>query len=464
MKTKISFDNIFLSFLFLVSVVTLALAIAGIFGPELTTCAFAAAVIPGAAGGKHVVDGPLTTPLSNEASPSLLRNEIDDRVTKVRPSATPVDTISRCAGTRLAGSMIVDYYSVDTKPEMAKTSATVDPDSGVTKGNAIVYTLKTTNDVIFDASETILVKNVTVKQPDGSTVPLVLYVVSRVAAGGGLNVIAVNGTPDATDPRKRHCPAIPAESELVRMGRAAAELDVQTPQFNALPVKSTNFCQIFKAQVEQSTYQKIANKEVGWNFSDQEEIAIVDMRACIERSFLFGAMSRIYDPEKGDEIMLTGGIWHQAGIEMSYDEELGVSDFIRRLCRKAFTGNAGSKRKVLIAGSALIDYLSRHEATNVLHADDTVTHWGIDFKELHSKYGTLLVVHSEVFDSCGMPANGMVIDPEYITKYSHVPFQTEVLDLKTSGQRNTEAVVITEASCLVLRYPAAHCRITFSGE
>ena len=35
-------------------------------------------------------------------------------------------------------------------------------------------------------------------------------------------------------------------------------------------------CQIFKAQVEQSTFMKIANKEVGWTFSDQEEAAIID--------------------------------------------------------------------------------------------------------------------------------------------------------------------------------------------
>ena len=46
-----------------------------------------------------------------------------------------------------------------------------------------------------------------------------------------------------------------------------------------------------------------------------------------------------------------------------------------------------------------------------------------------------------------------------MTKYVHVPFQAEKLDLRKSGQRNTDAVVLTEASCLVLRYPAAHLRV-----
>ena len=70
---------------------------------------------------------------------------------------------------------------------------------------------------------------------------------------------------------------------------------------------------------------------------------------------------------------------------------------------------------------------------------------------------------SEVFDQCGHGGDAMVIDPEYITKYSHVPFRTERLDLRSSGQRNTDAIVITEASCVVLRYPRAHMKIVKKG-
>lgn len=46
-----------------------------------------------------------------------------------------------------------------------------------------------------------------------------------------------------------------------------------------------------------------------------------------------------------------------------------------------------------------------------------------------------------------------------MTKYCHVPFHAETLDLRRSGLRNTDAVVLTEASCLVLRHPATHMRI-----
>lgn len=51
----------------------------------------AATVIPGVAGGSHITGEPLTTDLAREASPSLLLNEIDQQIVKIRPMATPID-------------------------------------------------------------------------------------------------------------------------------------------------------------------------------------------------------------------------------------------------------------------------------------------------------------------------------------------------------------------------------------
>ena len=48
---------------------------------------------------------------------------------------------------------------------------------------------------------------------------------------------------------------------------------------------------------------------------------------------------------------------------------------------------------------------------------------------------------------------------EAVTKYCHTPFSVETLDLRTSGQRNTDAVVLTEIACLTLRYPDTHMRV-----
>jgi len=416
-------------------------------------------LIAGAEEGKHVVDGPLTTDLSREGSPDLLLNEIDQQIVKIRPMSTPIDQISRHGGSKHAGSMVVDFYSVDTKLTTAKLMASVPESTPEAGEDSPTVVINTSNNEIFDPTDTILVQNTSGFEPDGTTESsqdLVLYVIARDA--NGVTVMAVNGP---TLNGVRNCfPEIASGSMLVRMGRAASELDVQSPQFESLPKKSRNLCQIFKMQVEQSTLQRLSNKEVGWTMSDQEEAAIYDMRMGMEKSYLFGVARQMWDPNKKEYIYFTGGIWDQAGKEyyLEATAELNEGRMVD-LMREAFTGNTGSKRKILIGGSRLISKICKLDYTRVITAGQHVSKWGIDFTELRSKFGCLYVLLSEVFDEVGMSNDGIVIDPEYIQKYTHIPFSTEQLNLKKSGVRNVDALVMTEASCLVLRYPKAHMRV-----
>lgn len=421
---------------------------AGNFHAADGTSAAMAAVAGIAGAGRHIDGAPLTTDTANIEAPGLLRNEIDERIVKIRPMSTPLDQISRYGGSRLSGSMKVEYYSVDTKPYEAKLTKAVTATDDRNTDTTVV--LKTDLNDIFQPSTTLMAPDI--EASEGG--PLVLYV-SELTRDGA-QVIPVNHKYNDGP----GFPAMPVGTRLVRMGRAATELDVTTPQYGALPTKSSNLCQIFKAQVEQTTFMKISNKEVGWTFSDQEEAAIIDMRMGMERNFLFGHQSRILDPVKGEEVCLTGGIWNQTDNTFKYSEAAGITEqTLVQLCRQAFANSAGSSKKVLLAGSDLIEKLHMIGSTRVLVNDAVVTKWGLDFTEIHSKFGTLYAMLAEVFDSCGMSGNGMVIDPEYITKYCHVPFRTESLNLRTSGVRNVDAIVITEASCLVLRYPQSHVRI-----
>ncbi len=415
-------------------------------------------IVPGTAGGKHIGNSPLTLPMIEQAVPGLLQNSIDERIVKVRPMSTPIDQLSRCAGARSASAMTVEYYSVDTKLTETTLAKTIPAGAGRRVSDSLyTFRLETADDTIFEVSETILVPEVTGYAETGKEAgPLMFYVLER-QQNGGLSVAAVNGFPAASG--EIEIPELKQGTRLVRMGRAASELDVQTAQFSALPKKESNNCQIFKMQVEQSTLAKIARKEVGWSFSDQEEAAIIDMRLGMEKNFLFGSRAVIFDPNKNEPIYFTGGIWQQTPREYALPlDNLAESDLIG-LCAASFTGNSGSKRKILIAGTELLTALSKLQYSRSLSAGDTFTKWGVEFREIRSNFGSLYVLHSEVFDQCGHARDGFVLDPDYMTKYVHVPFRAETLDLRRSGVRNTDAVVLTEASCLVLRYPQSHIRV-----
>jgi len=446
--------------IFVITVILIAI-LASCMGGDHTNATLAVGMlIGGLEDGKHVVDGPLTTDLTREGSPELLLNEIDQQIVKIRPMSTPIDQISRYGGSKHAGSMVVDFYSVDTKQTKAQLMEEVEAVNVSSNGGSPTTVIKTSNDEIFDSTDTILVQETPGYEAgsnEESKQDLMLYVLSR--DNNGITVMAVNGpTVNGVD----NCiPDIPDGVTLVRMGRAASELDVQSPQFEALPKKSRNLCQIFKMQVEQSTLQRLSNKEVGWTMSDQEEAAVYDMRLGMEKSFLFGSARKVWDNSKKEYIYFTGGIWKQAGKEYGLENssDLSTEDVVEMM-REAFTGNSGSKRKILIGGSRLISRFSKLDYNRIITSGQHVSKWGIDFTELRSKFGCLYLMLSEVFDEVGMENNGIIIDPEYIQKYTHIPFSTEQLNLKQSGVRNVDALVMTEASCLVLRYPKAHMRIT----
>lgn len=417
--------------------------------------------VPGTAGGVHIANTPLTTRNIADTAPGLLRNSIDERIVKIRPMSTPIDQLSRCGLSRHAGAMTVEYYSVDTK--QTETVLAEDAAGGAGRQrseNVWSHVIKTEADNIFDISETILVPDVNGFDASGNEAgPLVLYVLGK-PEGGGIEVAPVNGKETvAMGQSKITMPAMAVGTRLVRMGRAATELDVQSPQFSALPRKASNNCQIFKMQVEQSTLARIADKEVGWNFSDQEEAAIIDMRLGMEKNFIFGSRAKLFDPEKNEDVYFTGGIWGQA--ERSYG--LPVDGPYRAPPRQPVPCGIYGQQRLQAQNppcrQCLMEALSKLEYSKIVRSGETRVKWGIEFKEFVSNFGTLYVLHSEAFDQCGHENDGFIIDPNYMTKYVHVPFQAEKLDLRKSGQRNTDAVVLTEASCLVLRYPAAHLRV-----
>lgn len=388
-----------------------------------------------------VSGAPLTTENAAQASPDLLSNAIDDALVKVRPMATPLDQISRYGQTRPVDAMEVDYYTVDTRADRDKVlSCSTPPNQTLSSDSIYTFTMK--DGGRLEVSDTFLTLGA-----DGVTHQF--YVSEKTS--DTVVKCQVLGTPPTGSSL--------VGLEIVRMGRAATQLDVQSPQFAALPQKATNYCQIFKMQVEQSIVMKLSHKEIGWDFSDQQEAAVYDMRLGMEKQWLFGVKGKVYDTQKAETVTLTGGIWRQT----DHTVEVPLTDFTQSalvdMLKEVFAHNSGSRRKVLIAGSDLIAALNKIEHTHIITGREQVTKWGIDFSELQSKFGRLYVVYSQVFDVMGMPGNGMVIDPAYIQKHVFIPFNAQTLDLRGSGQRNTEAMVLTEASCLTLRYPDAHARV-----
>ena len=413
-----------------------------------------------------------------EGDVSFYSNDLNDKITKIRPMATPVDQISRYATPKKADSFVVEYYSIGTRP----IKTTVKTATDASTGSSIV--LPVDDPDMFTLDDTIRVvgmkaitdyKGVAYADPKNKGVPvpdLELCVCGKNTDGQPI-VFAVNG--NMYQKQAIGVPAIPAKTVLIRMAKACGELDVQTGRFNNLPTREIQYCQNFMIQIEQSTFDKIAAKKVDWNFSDMEEDSIYDMRLAMEGTYLFGDMACIKHTTKNNSAQwFTKGIWWMAGkdIEVGHkataeDQQKGFKqddvviwdNELVDITKDIFVGTGiGNKRKVVIAGSQVVTAFSKIRSEK-FRLKDTVEVFNLKFKSWETDFGELLMIHSEFFDLQGMSDCALVLDPEFLVKRVHLPWVRNVLDLKAAGIRNTDAVVIQEVACLYLKYPKAHARM-----
>lgn len=421
-------------------------------------------------------DGILTETQGREDINELYLDDIDKKITKIRPMSTPVDQISRYANSSKTDSFICKYYSVGTRP--IKTTTT----GQIAIASTPSFVLSVEDPTIFTKDDTIRVVGVKGKYDyngveyanSPSSPDLVLCVCGRNDQNMPI-VYCVNG--DKLNGQNVKLPiAIPASTTLIRMGKACGELDVQTGRFANNPTPDIQYCQNFMIQVEQSTFDKIAAKEVNWGFSDLEEDSIFDMRLTQELSFIFGDMNMIKHISKDNMAQwFTKGIWWMAGNDFTIGHTeraddsgdvtkrvISAEDLVN-LSQDTFTGaGTGNKKKIIIAGSDVVSAFSKMELDKV-RTTETVKKWNLEFTSFKTGFGEFLLIHHELFDTCGMSDCAFMLDPEYLSKRVHVSWSRSVLDLKKAGVRNTDAVVLQEVSCLYLRYPKAHARLKLAG-
>lgn len=417
----------------------------------------------------------------NDKGIEYYSNDINEKITKIRPMATPVDQISRFATSKSTGSFVVEYWSIGTRPIKTKvktktTAMTSETSMKLEVEDPDMFTLDDTIRVVGVKAITNYQGTLYSTLTDEPTPDLELCVCGRADDGQPI-VYAVNGS--KIGKQNVGIPVLNVGQKLIRMAKSCGELDVQTGRFNNLPAPEIQYCQNFMIQVEQSTFDKIADKRVDWDFSDIEEDSIYDMRLAMEGTYLFGDMACVRHSTKNNSAQwFTKGIWWMAGkdIEVGHkataddikkgykDKEIVITDLeLVDISKDLFVGTGiGNKRKVLICGSDFLTALSKIDSDK-FRLKDTVEVWNLKFKSWETDFGEVLTIHSELFDLFDMSDSAFALDPEFLVKRVHLSWARNVLDLKKAGIRNTDAVVIQEVACLYLKYPKAHARMKLAS-
>ena len=441
MKTK----NIFLTVMAVMAVILTAVAL-----DWLTATALGGLVMATAAAGAVTMETPDTV-IAASASSELLTNTISKKITEMKPSRNPLDTILRNVNlTSKVQSWKSEWYSSDVRGISTTVSVSFDTSaSGTVDSSGDVNTITVTDIHIFAVDDNVLVQGIN----GGDDKELVLHIVAKNTSAKTISVIAVNGLGDDED----LVPDIPSTTTIIRIGNAKNENDAQTTPYTTFPQKTYNYCQIHMAQIEEGAYLALHAKEVNWDVTDYRMQALYDMRRSFELTSLFGARGYKYDPEGEDWKYFSGGIYRYADGSIEYTSGALTDKTFNSWARDIFTGNAGSDTRILFAGKTLMNEMaSVSSVQKQIEAKGTEMKFGVKFNMIETNFGTLAVKHHDLFNDVGWDAKGMVLDVNNIERHVFKPMAVTKLDLKGSGQKNADAWKIDEAFCIATRYPATH--------
>jgi hypothetical protein len=417
----------------------------------------AGATLQGSGEGTAPPDGAFTKRDGEAASPELFMADVDKRITKISPMRTPIDQISRMAGiTSSTDSQEVKYYSVGNKPMVSSVKTAIVASDTADRFALDLYDVKA-----LDVDDTIRFHGVTGYKEDGTVDTGVDFValVIDIDSSGYRVCQPINGKTASGG-----YPAIAKDTKVTVLGKAGAELDVQTSIFSNVPTPETQYCQKFMMQVEESTWAAMSKKEVDWGFNDLELAGVERMKIGMEGSFLVGVKKKFRNVKNSQLTYTTGGIYWMTGKKIqlgTWDATKGAAviteDDLVDITEQLFTGEgAGNRRKVGLAGKKALTALSKIKSEDKRVVRPTVEVWDLKFKSFETEFGELLVMYCEMMDKEGMEDEVLVIDPEYMTKKIFKGWSRDEYDMKKLAVRDTKAVVVSETSCLYLTNKNAH--------
>ena len=423
-----------------------AFALAAIFGGGGIAYAMAAGVVP---------DEPVTTEVAKDLSPELLRPDISKRITKIMPSVAPLDTLIREAGAH-EGTKSLDFkfYSSELRAFEDKLAALFTrPGTLPTDG---VYTITVANGKIWQLDDDFVFHGV--NGSDG--LPLVGHIVGK--SSDTLQVVFLNGEDESGQPEGGTPPAsIADETKIGRLGNAKAELDAQTAPYGHLPTPEWNYVQQHMAQIEESLWQKVHNKEVDWDIRDMQTLSLFDLRCKMEATSWFGVRRKLWDPLRNDG----EGVYkyHTGGVArfIAKKIEMAPGDITDKTwatyTKRIFVGNAGSDRRYLFAGSGLNERLSGiPDVSKQIDGKSTEAVYGLTFNRIETNFGVLLFRHHQLFNYHGFENAAIVLDLNNIRKRVFDPMKVRKVDLMITGIRRANAYVLEENFGLETRYPDTH--------
>ena len=406
------------------------------------------------AGGVEVTTG--KSGLSPEDKPQINKATVSEKLSKIEPSRTPLDTLLRNIGSGKTNSDVFEFYSIHSRGLSATVGSTSAEDDivKITLSSGGHCLSKDAN--VFVPQLQVSGAEVTAAAPL-ATNPLRLHIVEIKYGTSNTTIDAI-----VLNDKVTAAAAATALANGVVLRRMASAKDQEAAISNdpmATPVKDKNYCQRNLCTISQNVYQALQDKEVEYGIAEFKEQALLDFRAQAEYAAIFGGAPEggsIIDPNTQKRKLFMRGLLSFDIMKYIQDSEK-VEEFLNIAMQKAFENNNGSEKRLLLYGPEFATALANSGVwQHQLEAGKTEVKWGITWKVIESNFGTLMAIMHPGLGAVGYGKAALLIDPANIRRIEQVPLTMENLDLKKAGIRNSHDVVLEESITLELTNPKAH--------
>lgn len=380
---------------------------------------------------------------------AYLDDDLNPKLVLIRPQDTPIDTFTRTiANNKKSESWEAGGWEIGTRE-------TRDEVASAASAGATSITVE--NGDMWRPGDAFLVHSVSSNEDAGPMLDSENKPISCIVKSISGNTLTVQrvGSLSAS------VPAIAAGSILARLSPAVSELEASVEGFAIQPSDRKYYNQIHMTQVEESVIHDLLKKKVAMDFSVYKEQTLWDFKRSMEFTNLFGT-GGLSKNVKGELIHHSTGLWWQMTEQSTVNFANAMTDQDwNAIGRAIFEGNNGADRRLLFAGNGLLEQIANVDSyQKQLEAKNTEMVLGLRVFKIETPFGELLVkpmgsLFEGYFSKCGM-----VIDPNYVTKYIMEPLQQTSLELDKTGQRRVKnAVRIHETYSLFLENLPCHRRI-----
>lgn len=433
-------------------------------------------IAPGTDGkGVQVNDAPISAGLTEEAVPGLLHVPYDNDVTIQGYPDAVINQMTRQMGFREIKSMEFDYFSVDQRSSIFKTTAqaTLTPPAGekVFKGDASGSAVDKVVNIAVDSTanihetDQIVFKGVPGYDAKGLSHKF-YYLngwVSKVYKSGSMrgtiDVVLTNANPATSE--NVSTITIPSGNTVIVLGHALAEEDSHVAPSGKLPTPKRQFMQKFMCSTSVTNIWLDSEKNCKWGLADIKDNLNREFLLEVEKTYWFSHKALFIDPESGKYIRTTSGLFEQLleegveAIEM-WEGELTDASVIKTMS-KIFVGNRGSERRYMLTGmnfaSALFSLDGMQKQVSV---NNTRRQFTYDWNEWKLFNYTIQNKPFGLFDMIGMSNLAFVFDKAYLERNVFYSMDESQLDLDKLMIEDSKVMRCKEVSSVVLKNAPCH--------